>query len=427
MNSHALKRKEVYENVQDFWHDLYDTEYALLDVKIESKKKIANIRTATDRIGHIFFKMAFLLRQLDDQTLLQLGFPRQTLSFIRFKQIPFETVIARIDLVVLNNEIKLLELNSDTPTFIKETFHVNQFICNELFCDNPNHLLEKQLSYSIHQAILSSLQSIGAPENGKVVFTSHGDHEEDYYKTLALMEICQIEAEYVPLHHLKIVPENISKDGKVVLEKGVYTANNEKIAVLYRQTYPIEHLVDDKDPDTDEQVGEMLLKLVEEKQVAILNPPSSFLLQSKAIMAIIWGLHEQNHEYYSKEEHEWIQAYFLPTYLDAEPFLEKEEAFVRKPSFGREGDTIEIYSGDGTKQLEDQNKTYNQSLSVYQKYIDLPECSVKTVEGEKLFRYMYGCFLLNGKSAAIGVRVGGQITNNASYFLPVGIEKGGKS
>ena len=36
---------------------------------------------------------------------------------------------------------------------------------------------------------------------------------------------------------------------------------------------------------------------------------------------------------------------------------------------------------------------------------------------------MYGCFYINGQASAIGIRAGRQITDNESYFLPVGLEK----
>jgi len=34
---------------------------------------------------------------------------------------------------------------------------------------------------------------------------------------------------------------------------------------------------------------------------------------------------------------------------------------------------------------------------------------------------MYGCFYINGRPSALGIRAGRQITDNESYFLPVGI------
>lgn len=423
MKNHASKRQEVYQTITGFWHDLYGTEYALLDVKVQSKDYIDSIRTVTERVGRIFNKTSSLLRNLDDETLLQLGFPHQTLSYIRFKSIPFESTIARLDLVVKDNEIKVLEINSDTPTFIKETYRVNEHICQYFGCGNPNQGMEKQLAESIIEAITWSFESLDLAVSGKVVFTAHIDHEEDYLTAQYLMELSGIEAEFIPLHELKIIEEDTKLDNDEVIPRGLYTPSFERIDVLYRQTYPIEHLIDDEDPVTNDKVGEILLQLVEEKRVAFINPPSAFLLQSKAIMALIWGLHEQNHSFYKAEEHEWINTYFLPTYLDPSVFQEQSQAYVKKPSFGREGDTVEIYNDHGEKQLEDQHKTYASALSVYQQYIELPEQVITTETGKKTVKIMYGCFLINGKAGAIGIRAGGQITDNASYFLPIGTSK----
>jgi glutathionylspermidine synthase len=212
-------------------------------------------------------------------------------------------------------------------------------------------------------------------------------------------------------------------NGEVILERGLYDHNGEKIDVLYRQTYPIEHLIDDEDPVTKDKVGQLLMKLVEEKELAILNPPSAFLLQSKAIMALIWGLYEARHSFYTTEEHDWISTYFLPTYLDEDFFQQQGITYVKKPSFGREGDSVEIYRGNGEKIDEDRHKTYEDSLPIFQQFMKLPQMTVQTEQGKKTVHYMYGCFYVNGQASAIGIRAGRQITDNESYFLPVGLKK----
>ena len=148
------------------------------------------------------------------------------------------------------------------------------------------------------------------------------------------------------LSQLRLVSEPVIENGKIVVERGLYDDKGEKIDVLYRQTYPIEHLIHDEDPVTKEKVGQLLMKLVEEKELAVINPPSAFLLQSKAIMALIWGLHEEQHPFYTEEEQHWIHTYFLPTYLEADWFQQQGILYVKKPAFGREGDTVEIYKGN---------------------------------------------------------------------------------
>lgn len=423
MNRHRQERQQFYEQIEEFWHDLYGMEYALWDVKKETPEAINRIRTATDRIGHIIYKTAPLLRQLDDGTLLQLGFPPESLRFIRLHAILIESVIARLDLVVAEEKIKLLEINADTPTFIKETFFVNGKVCEARGLHNPNEECEQQLQEAVQEAVKSAFFSIEKRKAPNIVFASHGDHDEDRLTTLYLQKLYGWNSQYMSLDQLRIVSEPIVENGKIVTERGLYDRNGEKIDVLYRQTYPIEHLVNDEDPMTKEKVGQLLMELVEEKELAVLNPPSAFLLQSKAVMALIWGLHEENHSFYTEEEHSWIHTYFLPTYLDEDVFLQQGMAYVKKPSFGREGDTVEIYEATGEKKAEDVHKTYKDALPVYQQFIELPETVIQTEQGKKEVRYMYGCFYVNGRASAIGVRAGRQITDNESYFLPIGMDK----
>lgn len=68
--------------------------------------------------------------------------------------------------------------------------------------------------------------------------------------------------------------------------------------MLYRQTFPIESLIDDVDQQGN-PIGQWLLELVAQQKVALINPPSAFLLQNKAVQAIIWALYEQRHPFFT--------------------------------------------------------------------------------------------------------------------------------
>ena len=155
----------------------------------------------------------------------------------------------------------------------------------------------------------------------------------------------------------------------------------------------------------------------------MLNPISAFLLQSKAVQAAIWGMKELDSPYFTETEKQWIYQYFLPTYLEEDIFIENGMKYVKKPSFGREGDTVSVFQGT-EKLFEDKHKTYEKSLPVYQKYVDLPSQQIKTMNGIFEGKVLIGSFLINGKASGIGLRAGKQITDNNAYFLPLGIKKG---
>lgn len=401
-----IKRQQFYGNIDGFWANLYGEEYALYDIAFLTQAEVDKIRLISERIGSIFFKMGSLLRKVPDETLLEMGFPAKTLSFIRLKTLPAESVISRLDLIPYKDSYKCIEMNADTPTFIKELFSINGLICKEFGVENPNEGLEQQLRSAISDSLLNSTNK----KTPHIVFTAHEDHIEDYHTVLYMQEGIT-PSKFTPLHKLQI-------------QRGVglFDEEGRKIDVLYRQTFPIENLIMDKDTEGN-PIGLWLLELVEDNKLAIINPPSSFLLQNKVVQAVIWGLHEEQHPFFTEQEHRWIEEYFLPTYLEADPFLQKSVSYVKKPAFGREGDTVEIFNKDGRLIHADKQQSYADYVSVYQQFIEHPTISFNSDKGQQQGSLLLGSFLLNGKAGAIGYRVGGKITNNLSYYLPIGLRE----
>ncbi|MFZ3590068.1 glutathionylspermidine synthase family protein [Bacillus sp. DJP31] len=408
------KRQHFYSKIPEFWADLYGQEYGLFDVKVMDEEFAHDTKKFARKAGHIFFKTTELLqsKEIPDSTFLQMGYPSETLPFLRLGGAPFNTVIGRFDSVVINQLHKILEFNSDTPTFIYELFKVNGMVCKEFGFKNPNEQEETLLKKTVKKSIMDAFALLKQNHFPNIVFTSHNESIEDRNTVIYLQELSGLPSQYVPLDQLRIM------EGEALLDpEGI------PIDVLYRQTFPIESMIFDVDPDTSAKVGEQLLNLVALNKLAIINPPSAFLMQNKALMSVIWGLHEEGSPFFTSEEHVWIEEHFLPTYLEPDPFINRGEKYVQKPVFGREGDTVEIFDGTGAKVDENQHKSYSNYLSVYQKFVELPTTKIRTEAGESEGHFMVGTFLLNGSPSAFGFRVGNQITNNLSYFLPVGINK----
>lgn len=402
-------RSEIYGEVESFWPDLFHAEYALYDMCYMTQGEIEEIRMTTNRAGRIFFKTAKLLRAAPESTLQQLDLPREIFPFVRHQELPVESVIARLDLVQTKEGYKVLEINSDTPTFEKEVFQVNGHMAKYFGAMDPNQGLDDELGNAVRKAVIESAIRL-KKEEPYVVFTSHDDHKEDHGTTCYLMELAGIQARYVPLHQLQILQN-----------EGLYDEEGRRIDILCRPTYPLEHLVEDRDPTSKESVGLQLLELVTTGKLAMINPISAFLLQSKAVQAVIWGLMELDHPFFTEEEKFWIRQYFLPTYLEEDPFIKNGVQYVKKPCFGREGDTVEIFHGRN-KIMEDAHKTYLNSAPVFQKYVELPSYQIKTTKGLQDAKLLVGSFLINGKASGIGIRAGKQITDNDAYFLPLGIK-----
>ncbi|AJH21686.1 hypothetical protein S3E15_02307 [Bacillus mycoides] len=407
MSQYIKKRKEFYSNYPHFWSDLYECEYSLFHVFPITEQTMKQLQVATERMGKIFFKTARILRNLSNEQLLELGFPTASLPFIRLKGMYPESVISRFDFALTeDNRIKMLEFNSDTPTFIVECFQMNGKVCEELDYDDPNANQERLLSSGITKAVMEFTKGMEEPN---VVFTAHPEHIEDWNTTMYLSGLCHVENKVMPMTELRITDDAlVDRDGL-------------PIDVLYRQTYPIEDLIEDQDPETGDLVGVELLQLVKEGKLFIINPLSAFLLQPKSIQCLIWGLAEEG-AFYTSEEQKWIKEYMLPTYLEPDLFLGKSP-FVQKPSFGREGDTITIRDKDTNIMIRNAHETYKSSLPIFQKYTELPVVFLETEKGIEKLSYVFGAFLIAGKASSIGIRAGEKITGNESYYLPVGIKK----
>ncbi|UOY93836.1 glutathionylspermidine synthase family protein [Ectobacillus sp. JY-23] len=404
------KRIEFYKRIDEFWPDLYGEAYALFDVLLMSDKEKQKIAEASWRVGKLFFKTATILRNLDDATLITMSYPKEALAFIKMAVSLPESVIARIDFVEHEGTYKVMELNADTPTFIKELFHVNRLVCKYFNYEDVNHGEEARLKEAVHTAITTCIQTAGTADP-YVVFTAHQENVEDRFTALYLQKLYQGKSSFVPLEELQII------EGE-----GLFDESGRKIDILYRQTFPIESLLLDRDTEGN-PIGHMLLQLVLAEKLQLINPPSAFLLQNKAVQAVIWGLYEERHPFFTEEEHRWIAEYMLPTYLEADFFLEKGMPYVKKPTFGREGDTVEIYNKKGKIELADAQQSYADYGFIYQQYIELPKVEVDVNGERRQLHKMFGSFLLQGAPSAIGCRVGGKITNNLSYYLPIGIPK----
>ncbi|WP_161568377.1 glutathionylspermidine synthase family protein [Anaerobacillus alkaliphilus] len=406
------QRNSFYVQIPDFWDRLYGSEYALFDCYELTINEVEQIRKATQDAYFIYKKVNYLLRSVSDETLLDLGFPEKGLSFLRSTSIPYETVIGRFDFVLTQAGPKIIEFNSDTPTFIRELFDVNALVCEEFGLVNPNQETAEELGKAIRNSVFHCANSLGISDHPYVIFTAHEDDIEDRETLKYLMKVAKIKgATFVPLSKIQIVPEGENQ--------GVYDPEGKKVDIVYRHTYPLEALLEDVSAD-NYPIGIEFMKLVEAGRVGMLNPVSAFLMQSKAVMALIWGMYEERHPFFEKEELQVIERYFLPTYLDEEPFYETGEMYVSKPAFGREGDTVEVKQ-DGKTIFSQKQKTYDQYVKVYQKYVDLPSTTIQTELGSQEAHLLVGSFVVNEKPSAIGIRAGAKITDNLSYFLPCGM------
>lgn len=410
MTNYLNRRERLYGPLRASgvftWDWLYGEEYALACLREISPDLRRRLAEATARLGRVFAKVVPVLQQADDELLLELGVPKEALAAVRVAVAGISpTVIGRFDFAETDDGLKMLECNSDTPTGIVEAFCVNEHACRFFGVKNPNEGMAAQIAAAFRGIIRAYRRQGQAVRH--IWFSSLDWHEEDKGTTLYLMRQSGLPARFAPLEKLR------------VWEDGLYVLDGERlhpVDVLYR-LHALEKLAEETDTD-GYPTGAHVLRLIAERKLAVINPPSAFLIQTKALQALIWSLHESG-EFFSPDEQECIAAHMLPTYFENR--FRGTEAYVSKPIFGREGGGVVLYDADGTAVERDGETLYWEQPMIYQKRVELPVVTVETANGPYEGRLLWGSFWIGGEASAIIARVGGAITNNMSYYLPVGM------
>ncbi|WP_309121619.1 glutathionylspermidine synthase family protein [Paenibacillus sp.] len=414
--AYALKRERLYGPLRASgafpWETIEGEEYALADPVVISPRLRREIAEASERLGRVYAKVAGVVRESDDALLRQLGLPEATFAAVRLPMLSAAaTVVGRFDFAETPDGVKMLEWNSDTPTSVVEAFRVNGDVCRALGRIDPNEGMASSIAGAFRAAVDAYRETGYRIDPDRIAFAALDWHEEDAGTTRYLLETAGIGGRFVPLSSLRVY-----RDRLCALEEDGET--HTPIDLLYR-LHALEKLAEERDED-GYPTGAHALDLIGRRRLALLNPPSAFIAQTKALQALIWSLHEQR-TFFSREEHEAIREYMLPTYMDN--VFHGSAPYVRKPIFGREGGAVELFDADGVSEERDGESLYWDQPAVYQQRVELPRVRVRTLRGETEGRLLWGAFLIGGRPSAIVARIGGRITGNAAYFAPVALQQ----
>lgn len=368
------------------WADLEDEEYWLDAIAVMRNDTYKELEEASSKLWGILDKAVRYVHLKHDLYEL-LGIPPVLWEMLDGCPMPEEGLIsryARFDFAIAHDgTIKLLELNADTPTGYVEASIATPWICEQAGVYSPNQGMEKQVAAAWQEE---------RPDT--VACVAYGSHLEDSGTIEALAHHSGLDIQCVDCLELW-VDNGILKDGEGRVIKRMFAL------------YPKEWMAVDEG-------GDALAYAIEQGNLQLFNEPHSILLQSKGLIAAVWGMYELG-LLYSEEERETISRYILPTYN--KPVF--SGSFVSKSVFGREGGSVRMFDDSGELELEDEDGYDSSQLfpSVYQKRADLAQ--ITTSEG--VFHLLIGMFVINGKPCGMLGRAGGLITGNASHFIAVGV------
>ena len=406
------EREEFFHRHGHRWPNTLADAFDILEPYSLERREVDEIRQTAGRLAVIYQRAGALLRKASDQTLFELGVPEYLWRSVRQEIFGMpDCVLGRFDLARTRSGYRMLEFNSDNPGFVVEAFSLNSAVCHEAGAPDPNHGCEAALRQALHRAVSAGLAHVGKSEldgnRANVVVTCSQNFGRDITSATYLCALLQ------PLPARRFPVEALQLDSR-----GLYDPGGRKIDVLVRG-YSLKFIRNElfarREELLEAEMGGELLRLVETRQLALINPPAAFLLGNKAVQAAIWNLAERG-LLFDDQEQQWVKHYMLPTYMDAPG---DGAGYVIKPVHGAEGDTLTVVGAGGEVVLKSPNSTYSDEPMIYQQYVELPQQSLMTEYGPRHLHLVMSCFVVEGSPSAIFMRAGEAITDETAWVVPL--------
>lgn len=284
---------------------------------------------------------------------------------------------ARFDLAYDGHDLKLLELNGDTPTSLVEASVVQWWWLEERFPDGDQF-------NSIHESLVAALRRQARTDGlgDGLHLTCVRPHAEDE-GTVDYLAACAAEAGLAPtvLGLEDIGWRTGDAPGRFV------DLQDQDIRRLFKLA-PWEWLLADR-------FGERLADQVLAGRLRLIEPAWKMLASDKRLLAVLWDMFPGH-------------PLLLPASL-SRATAEGWGAYVRKPATGREGANVRIVSGGLT--VDQARGDYGDDPVVYQGLARL-------AQGAGGYAVLGG-WIVDGAPVGLGIRESaGPITSNTARFLP---------
>ena len=320
-------------------------------------------------------------------------------SWDRTEPVEDLSLCTRFDLAVTaEGQIKLLEINGDTPLLGAETvYQWNWFVDYMHNHQRGKYPLPSDASQfnEFWEAIAGQWRRIVASYDLKqhgISFLVDENLEEDLEMAMQLIQILtdevdpDIYTQIVYLRGLKDERGQAIQRGLGLDEDGYFVDHvNDRIPVLWKM-YDWSDLQNDM---ANAGTTQALARRLETGEVKILEPLWKQVLANKGALAMMW-------EQFKDSEY---RQYLLATYLDTDNSYESTQLLlgmhVRKPMLGLEGVATSIESGFGTLEQKE-SFGYGAEGFVIQEYIELPVAFG--------YHYAIGSWVIDGAAAGIIIR-----------------------
>ena len=403
----------------------YPDRYPALSALSFNKYFYMELKEASRELFTIFEKVVKIFQKAPKKFQEQMDIPPKLIPFLNIPNaLNLSTWLSRFDFVIdENNDFKVIEINSDTPCAVIESYYVNQIAADSFGYKNPNFGEEHNLTNFLYQI----KQQISPPKinlaNGNFnserpfVFSCFEDYIEDFGTTKYLMDLMKInsvanDVEFVSFYDLQVDDE------------GILLPDGRHAAAIYR-LHPMEILIEETATDGTD-LGVMFLEKYAEGKFEMFNPPEAIIMQNKSFLALVWQVYLSG-KFFNSHESKIIERYMLPSFFEDDLNLINSGEFIKKPIWGREGRNISIIDGS-TKNTIYEHQIENpedvvcreSNKFMYQKFVRTPKFEALTDSGRLDGFITVSCFMLGDKPSAVYCRFSQEkVIGTEAYFLPL--------
>ncbi len=390
---------------QQYWVEALPQPFA---IQFKTQEETA-IATATERLWEMcvefldwFFTdhaIGDVHRRLDMLKIPQAYWTAIRESWERSDPIEDLSLYTRFDLAVTEDgQIKLLEINGETPLLGAETvYQWNWFVDYLDHYQESQYPLPKDASQfnEFWERVAGQWRRIVADYRLKetgISFLVDENLDEDLEMAMQLIQILHDEVD--PDIHAQIVYlRSFQDDWGAEIQRGIgldqdgYFVDhwNDRIPVLWK----IYDWTDLQNDMANDGTTEVLARQLEQGTVKILEPLWKQVLSNKGAMALMWQQFKDSP----------YGEYLLETYTDRDRSAAAMQLLramhVKKPLLGMEGVGISIHAGECELARRD-SLGYGDEGFIIQEYIELPQAFG--------YHYVVGSWAIDGEAAGLIIR-----------------------
>lgn len=301
-----------------------------------------------------------------------------------------QSIYGRFDFAYSDGELKMLELNFDTPTSLYEAAILQWFWLEDLKQGRKLPTSSDQFN-SMHERLIQSF-SKARKDCATIHLASVDDSPEDE-DTVRYLQSCAIQAgldaRFIFMKDLGFdsLGQLIDLDGNVINQ-------------LFK-LYPWEHLMNEDEEVKCEFGRQIFSPLAESNITKFIEPSWKMILSNKAVMPLMWQLFPGH-------------KYLLETAFDDdsdEAHWIRQTPHVKKPIFGREGGSVSIFDPAQSNTPIEKESVYGSEGFILQALHKLPMYDD--------YHLVMGSWVIDGQPAGIGLRADkSPITGNTAIFVP---------